>query len=122
MHNYTLQGTDGCYESARAAGEKDRIWLRKKSQDMHSWTDLAEMEEKFLPSNWKKHMETAKKAGHGGGDFLEILDFTNAIEGKRPCPIGIHEAMDITLPGLVSQESIRKGSKWLEVPDSRRWK
>ena len=30
MANYQLQGTDGCYESARAPGEKDRIWLRAR--------------------------------------------------------------------------------------------
>jgi hypothetical protein len=31
------------------------------------------------------------------------------------------EVMDMTLPGLVSQESIRRGGEWLEVPDSRGW-
>jgi hypothetical protein len=27
----------------------------------------------------------------------------------------------LTLPGLISQESIRRGGEWLEVPDSRDW-
>ena len=27
----------------------------------------------------------------------------------------------MTLPGLVSQESIRAGGAWLDVPDSRSW-
>jgi len=27
----------------------------------------------------------------------------------------------MTLPGLVSQESIRRDGEWLEVPDSREW-
>ena len=50
--------------------------------------------------------ELAKKAGHGGGDLLEIMDFTNAIlEGTDP-PLGIHATMDMTLPGLFSQLSI----------------
>lgn len=120
MHNYCLQGTDGSYESARSAGEKDRIWLRSRSGEM-KWTDLEELSEEFLPSYWKKYMEIAKKAGHGGGDFFEVLDFVDSIEGRKPCPIGIHQAMDITLPGLVSQQSIKKGGKWLPVPDSRSW-
>ena len=63
----------------------------------------------------------AEKAGHGGGDYFEVLDFVNAALGKAPCPIGIHEAMDMTLPGLVSQQSILDGSRWLGVPDSREW-
>jgi hypothetical protein len=63
----------------------------------------------------------ARKAGHGGGDYFEIVDFVNAVTGKAPCPIGIHEAMDMTLPGLVSQQSIAQGGAWLTVPDSRQW-
>ncbi|KKL76872.1 hypothetical protein LCGC14_2040570, partial [marine sediment metagenome] len=36
-------------------------------------------------------------------------------------PIGIHESMDMTIPGLISQQSILKGGAWLDVPDSRSW-
>ena len=47
--------------------------------------------------------------------------FVDAIlQGEAP-PIGIHEAMDMTLPGLVSQRSIVEGGRWLPVPDSRDW-
>jgi len=66
-------------------------------------------------------MARAEKAGHGGGDYFEILDFVYAALGRRPCPIGIHEAMDMTLPSLVSQQSIVEGGRWLDVPDSRSW-
>ena len=121
MTNYQLQGTDGAYESARAHGEKNRIWLRSRAKDANTWLDLAEFQDEFLPDFWKENMERGKAAGHGGGDFFEILDFVNAIERKRPNPIGIHEAMDMSLPGLVSQQSIQQGSAWLPVPDSRTW-
>ncbi len=121
MTNYQLQGTDGAYESARAPGERDRVWLRARCQDRHTWLDLAELSDEFLPEFWKENLARGQAAGHGGGDFFEILDFIHAIEGTRPCPIGIHEAMDMTLPGLVSQQSITQGSTWLPVPDSRHW-
>ncbi len=42
------------------------------------------------------------------------------LDGRKP-PIGVHEALDMTLPGLVSQQSIEQGSCWLPVPDSREW-
>jgi len=29
--------------------------------------------------------------------------------------------MDMTLPGLVSQQSIQQDGRWLPVPDSREW-
>lgn len=119
--NYQLQGTDGCYESARSYGEKDRIWLRDRCKDIDTWRSLDELSEEFLPDFWRDNMASGEAAGHGGGDYFEILDFIDAIEGKRPNPIGIHEAMDMTLPGLVSQQSIQDGSRWLEVPDSRKW-
>ncbi len=121
MTNYSLQGTDGSYESARSAGEKDKIWLRGKSRDMHTWSDTSEFEDKNLPKEWKKHSRKARASGHGGGDYFEILDFANALKRRKPCPIGIHEAMDMTLPGLISQQSITKNGRWLKVPDSRNW-
>ena len=121
MTNYQFQGTDGCYESARAHGEKNRIWLKARCPDPNTWLDLAELEDEFLPAYWRAATEAAQKAGHGGGDYFEILDFVDAITGKRPCPIGIDEAMDMTLPGLVSQQSIQQNSAWFPVPDSREW-
>ena len=121
MQNYQLQGTDGCFESARGHGDKPAVWLRSKSEKPDTWQDLDALADEFLPDWYKDGMEAAQKAGHGGGDYFEILDFADSVTDKRPCPIGIHEAMDMTLPGLVSQLSIAKGSEWMDVPDSREW-
>jgi len=127
MTNYQLQGTDGCYESSRG-GEFDRakIWLRKLSKDI-KWLDVETLmnvdsiAKQYLPEGWRNPSKEALKAGPGGGDYFEILDFVNAITGKSPAPIGIHEAMDMTLPGLMSQRSIQEGGRWIDVPDSRKW-
>ncbi len=121
MTNYQLQGTDGCYESARAAGEAHRVWLRGRSQDANAWQNLDELADAFLPANWRQHAETAARTGHGGGDYYEVLDFVSALRGDAPAPVGIHEAMDMTLPGLISQQSILQDGRWIEVPDSRAW-
>jgi len=121
MTNYQAQGTDGAYESARAEGERNRVWLRDRCQDPHTWMDLEDLADEFLPDYWKRGEEEAAKAGHGGGDYFEILDFVDAIDGTRPCPVGIHEAMDMTLPGLCSQDSIGRHGVWVNVPDSRTW-
>lgn len=121
MTNYHLQGTDGCYESGRAWGERNRVWLRSRTRNIDQWLDLETLSSDFMPSHWVKFEELAKKAGHGGGDLIELIDFTDAILGKRPTPIGIHETMDMTLPGLVSQLSIKNGGAWMDVPNSRDW-
>lgn len=127
MTNYQLQGTDGCYESSRNGPvDQSRIWLRclSESKEWHSVQSLMtidSMAERFLPEDWRKPPQEALAAGHGGGDYFEVRDFLRAIRGEAPCPVGIHEAMDMTLPGLVSQQSILQGGNWMDVPDSRQW-
>ncbi len=118
--NFQLQGTDGCYESARAPGENDRIWLRSRSDGL-GWMDLDDLAEEFMPDAWRRYGEAAAQAGHGGGDLLEVVEFVDAVISGREPEIGIHESMDMTLPGLISQQSIAEGGRWTEVPDSREW-
>lgn len=120
MTYYSLQGTDGCYEADRGLGGEPKIWLKSKSEEIE-WMPLSELEEEFLPEWWLHPPKEALEAGHGGGDYFQFQDFVQAIlEDKEP-PIGIHEAMDMTLPGLISQQSIVQNSAWLPVPDSREW-
>ena len=129
MTNYTLQGTKGVYESARKPGrdywgypnENYVVWLEDYCRDPNEWLPLEQFEAEFLPEIWRNPPPEALEAGHGGGDYFEVMDFVDAIKGLKPPPIGVHEAMDMTLPGLVSQESILREGEWLPVPDSRDW-
>jgi len=121
MTNYTLQGTKGAYESARARGEPDRIWLKDISKDYTVWEHRVDYEKKFLPEFWKNPPREAIEAGHGGGDYFVVQDFIQSLRGEIQCPIDVHRALDMTLPGLISQESIKQGGVWLEVPNSRDW-
>ncbi len=87
-------------------------------------------EAQVLVARWRKHYSTARphssldyrppapeaaqlQAHHGGGDYLVVQDFIRAVVNGTPPPIGIHEAMDMTLPGLISQQSIAQGGVWL---------
>lgn len=126
MTNYQLQGTDGVYESARAPGDRARIWLRELSEQpaWHAVDDLlerADMRDRYLPEPWRNPPPALLHAGHGGGDYLVLADFLRACRGEISCPIDIHRAMDMTLPGLVSQQSVLEGGRWIDVPDSRAW-
>ena len=82
---------------------------------------MPELAEKYLPERWRDASQAAKRAGHGGGDYFEMVDFLSAIRGETPPVLGIHDAMDMTLPGLISQQSILQDGAWLAVPDSREW-
>jgi predicted dehydrogenase/GNAT superfamily N-acetyltransferase len=127
MTNYQLQGTDGVYESSRGGPvDRGKIWLRALSKEIR-WHDvdllmnIDALADNYLPETWRRPPAEALKAGHGGGDYFEVRDFVRAVRGEASCPIGIHEAMDMTLPGLVSQQSVLQGGAWLAVPDSREW-
>jgi predicted dehydrogenase len=122
--HYHAQGTHGVFESSR--GGPDRLWLASRSS-VPSWTTLDELRadrsfvDRHWPRAWLDHGEKARAAGHGGGDFLQVLDFVRAARGEIANPIDVDAAMDMTLPGLVSQQSIARGGTWIDVPDSRAW-
>ncbi|MGQ9732357.1 MAG: Gfo/Idh/MocA family protein [Candidatus Zipacnadales bacterium] len=121
MTYYSLQGTEGCYEAPRSSDERHRVWVQSRHVDPNEWHDLAEFEEEFLPEQWLHPSPEALRSGHWGGDYFVVADFLDAIvEGRQP-PIDIHSSLDMTLPGLISQQSIAEGSVWLPVPDSREW-
>lgn len=121
MNVFQLQGTDGCFESARAPGEADRVWLRSLCPDMNTWIPLQQLEAEYLPESYKQERENAMRTGHGGGDYFVLRDFANAVLGRCPPKVDIHYALDMTLPGLISQISILQGGRWIEVPNSRLW-
>ncbi len=82
---------------------------------------LADLEKQFLPDEWLNPPREALEAGHGGGDYWQVRNLVDALIEGREMPVGIHEAMDMTLPGLISQQSVLQDSAWLPVPDSRDW-
>lgn len=121
MTNYTLQGTKGVFEGARRAGEQSWVWVEDRCPDPNKWAPLSDFEVEFLPEMWRNPPQAALQAGHGGGDYFEVMDFVDAVQGRKSPAVDIHYAMDMTLPGLISQESIRRGGEWLDVPDTRAW-
>lgn len=121
LNVYQLQGTDGCFESARTPSEIDRVWLRRLCPNMHTWLPLRDLEAEFLPAEWKQHEQQAQRTGHGGADYFVMMEFLAAVRGEKPPAVDVHYALDMTLPGLMSQVSIALGGRWVDVPDSRLW-
>ena len=122
-NNWVLQGTGGSLDTDRCGRyELDamRIWLADVCEE-EKWVPLSDLEAEYLPEQWDRIPDEAVKAGHGGSDYFVLLDFIDVVTGERPNPIGVHEAMDMTLPGLVSQQSVKEDGRWIDVPDSREW-
>ena len=59
------------------------------------------------------------QAGHGGGDYFEVRELVDCIVNDTRPPVDIYDALDMTVPGLVSEESINRGGVPMPVPDFR---
>jgi predicted dehydrogenase len=117
MEYFQLQGTKGCYESPRGLGDDHKIYLSER-HDSAEWYPLSDFENEFLPEDWRAHGEAASEAGHGGGDYVQILDFARACNGAPPA-VDVYAALDWTLPGLISELSVEQGGTPMAVPDPR---
>ena len=132
MSFYQLQGTKGCYEAPRGLGDDHKIWIEGAFDDDEvridtygvkwpdaNWHSLWEFEDEYLPEVWKVNEEKAEKAGHGGGDLIELYDFAKAVKGQGDPPIDVYTALDWTLTALVSELSVESEGKPLPVPNPR---
>lgn len=119
---YSLQGTEGSFETGRSHREGDDpvIWLTSRI-DHFEWMPLSKFEEEFLPPEWLNMPERIRNSAHWGGDYMLAQDFINSVLNEVEPAVDVHRALDMTLPGLISQQSIQQGSAWLPVPDSRDW-
>lgn len=121
MSYYSLQGTKGCYEAPRIPGGDHRIWLEDYAKGTEEWMLLSEVYGDFLPADYIDIPEEAKESFHWGADYYMVKDFVQCIREEKPVPIDIYKALEFTLPGLMSEESIVAGGKPVEVPNVRAW-
>ena len=114
----SLQGTKGCFEGIRGFGDQPKVWLNKSSGDA-DWQPLSDFENDFMPEKWKNPPEEAQNIDFDLGEYFEMRDFVDSILNDTAPPIDVYRAMDFTVPGLVSRESIANGGKPVEVPNFR---
>jgi predicted dehydrogenase len=115
---YSLQGTKGCYEGTRGFGDKQKVWLADYPGES-GWQPLSDFEDEFMPERWKNPPEEALRAEHVSGEYFMLRDFVDSILHDTDPPVDVYTAMDFTVPGLVSEESISNGGVPVRVPDFR---
>ncbi|MFD2083504.1 Predicted dehydrogenase [Actinopolymorpha cephalotaxi] len=121
MDYFSLQGTTGAYEAARATGQEPRVYVRGRSGE-NAWDSLDSYAADFLPARYARQ---PTHAGHWGADAWPILDFIETVrEGQPPqgsVPVDVYAALNMSLPGIVSETSIHQGGTWIAVPDPARF-
>ena len=110
---YSLQGTGGAYESGRGFGDRPRLYLEGISQ-RDQWRTLDEAAGDLLPA---RYAHPPEGSGHWGSDAWPLLDFLDAIEAEAAPPLDIYAALNMTLPGILSEASLAAGGAWIAVPD-----
>ena len=113
---FSLQGTKGCYESSRGLGAAPKIWLDEFSVT-EQWRPLSQFED-LLPERWKNPPAESENAGDLG-EYFKVRDFVDSILTDTEPPLDVYTAMDFTVPGLVSEQSIANGGAPMEVPNFR---
>ncbi|MBM3278432.1 MAG: Gfo/Idh/MocA family oxidoreductase [Candidatus Handelsmanbacteria bacterium] len=113
FHYYSLYGTKGCLETSRPP-----VPLRTHAY-LEQVPHMSTMMELPLGYDVPGAPAQAKAGGHGTAEYCMIGDFLDALRQGRPAPIDIQQALDMSLPGLCAQESIRQGGVPVEVPDWR---
>ncbi|MFB5662970.1 Gfo/Idh/MocA family protein [Alteribacillus sp. HJP-4] len=121
MAYYTLQGTKGCYESPRSAYDIHRVWLEDYAKNENEWLPLTSFYPEFLLAEYTNHPESTQESNHWGADYFMIKDFIGSILGNKEPRVNIKKSLNMTLPGLLSEESIAGGGLPVNVPDIRTW-
>ena len=114
MNYYSVQGTEGAFESPRSQGGRPLVYVRTESP-REEWDDL----ERFASLLPARYLLDVSGVGHGGSDMWPVRDMISVILGEISNPLDVYDALDITLPGIVSESSIARAGTWVDVPNPR---
>ena len=115
MDYYSLQGTGGAFEAPRTSEGSHCVYLEGISPT-NTWEPLDKYADRFLP---KRYVDGGQQAGHWGADRWPIHDLVRSIESNRSPDLDVYAALDMTLPGVMSESSIATQGSWVAVPDPR---
>lgn len=100
--------------------EENYIHLNTEDYDRTSfpeeWKSLQYYEREFLPKSWVEATHTVPNMGHLRADYVMTIEIVKALYEGRKLPINIDMALNMTVPGILSIESVENGSKWIDVP------
>lgn len=108
---WRVQGTGGIY-----SGTLNKLHLHGRSPE-HQWEDVSQYFDAFDHPNWKKYGETITKFGHGGSDYLCMLDFVKAVSERRQVPIDVYDAVTWSTITELAAQSVQRKSRPIDFPD-----
>lgn len=115
---FRVQGTNGLWQDFGSGGlNQGHIYFEKLMNHTHKW----ENSEKWLKENdhplWKKFENDTKGAGHGGMDFFVMNTFIECIKRNVEFPFDVYDLATWYAITPLSEKSIEKNGKLIEIPD-----
>ncbi len=115
---FRVQGASGLWEV-----DGNRIYVEGQSEP-HEWDVADEWLAKYDHPLWKKYGKYAEDAGHGGMDFFVMNAFVESAKQNIAPPMDAYDAAAWSVIGPLSERSVAKKSRSVDVPDFTRgaWK
>jgi predicted dehydrogenase len=104
---YSVVGTRGSAKVLAAGGTTFKCWTQAAGKPQR-WEDLSV---EFGP----------RRDGRDSVDVM-VEQFVDSVRHDTEPPVGLHESMDMTLPGIVAHQSGMQDGVKLAVPDPRAWR
>ncbi|MEW5975306.1 MAG: Gfo/Idh/MocA family oxidoreductase [Acidobacteriota bacterium] len=116
---FRVQGTKGLYMKTL-----DSVYIEGVSPKEHAWETVETYREKFEHPLWKQLGDVALKYGHGGGDYITLHQFVQAVRNRTQTPQDVYDAATWSAISPLSEKSVTGGSVPVEFPDftKGKWK
>jgi hypothetical protein len=114
---WMVQGTNGIYMQ-----DVNGVMIEKGEGHLPKWESFDDYQQKYDHPLWKRYGAVADKKGHGGGDYFEMLAFTESIRRSAPVTIDVYDAATWSSIIAISAESVANGSAPVKFPDFTRGK
>jgi hypothetical protein len=112
--------TVSCGERAQWFGDQATLYMESPIHgDVVSYRGKGGTKQPVIPQYWKSDMlpeAMRHDSGHGGSSVFLSAEFVNALLEDREPTVDVYEALAMTVPGLVAQQSALKDGEQLSVP------
>lgn len=119
---FRVQGTNGIWRGEGGGDWKDpgqAIYVEGQSKP-HVWDTAEGWLNKYDHQLWREHGPQALGAGHGGMDYIMMVDFLDAVRGKKPVPLDAYDAAAWSAVSALSEMSVARGGTAVDFPDFTR--
>jgi hypothetical protein len=122
---FKIQGTKGLWEDY-GWGDFDQgnIYFESLMKHTHRWENTEKWMKEYDHPLWKKYENLAAGAGHGGMDWFLINAFVECIKRNIEFPMDVYDLATWYSITPLSEKSIKKNGKVIEIPDftKGKWK